>query len=170
MKKEKSEKHNKKKKYEIRDINYTIICNSNNNKEIKDKIINKDTCDKYNVNNDNNTKNIDNLINKENGKLNENKKSNYGNLNEKILVQINNLNYMLSRGKVIDLIELTGDSKKFLLRSFTSGIAKGIGAGIGFSIVTALIIYLLQKIIKLNIPVISQYISDIIEIVQNTKN
>lgn len=146
MKKEKLVKNNKKKKHEIRDINYTIICNSNNQRN-------------ESVYNENDKKN--NEI--------SSKKSTIEKLDEKILIQMNNLNYMLSKGKVIDLIELTGNSRKFLIRNFTSGIVKGIGAGIGFSIVTALIIYLLQKIIKLNIPVISQYISDIIEIVQKTK-
>lgn len=147
MKKEKLDENNKKKKYEISNINYTIICNSDNK---KDENLNKENT-------------------KRNCKTSEDNKGLIEKLDEKILIQINNLNYMLSKGKVIDLIELTGNSKKFLIRNFTSGIAKGIGAGIGFSIVTALIIYLLQKIIKLNIPVISQYISDIIEIVQSTK-
>lgn len=93
----------------------------------------------------------------------------YKNIEEKLLSQLNKLNYTLSKNKVLDLVELVGNTKKLLIRNFTSGIIKGIGAGIGFSIITAIIIYLLQKIIKLNIPVISKYISDIIEIVQNTK-
>ena len=62
----------------------------------------------------------------------------------KILAQLNNINYILNKNKVLDLIELAGNTKKFL-------------------------IYLLQKIIKLNIPVISEYISDIVEIVQKSK-
>lgn len=91
------------------------------------------------------------------------------NLQENILRQLNKLNYILNRNKILDLIEIAGNTKRFLIRNFMSGIIKGIGVGIGFSIITALIIYLLQKIIKLNIPVISAYISDIIEIVEKTK-
>ena len=91
------------------------------------------------------------------------------NLQENILRQLNKLNYILNRNKILDLIEIAGNTKRFLIRNFMSGIIKGIGVGIGFSIITALIIYLLQKIIKLNIPVISEYISDIIEIVEKTK-
>lgn len=93
----------------------------------------------------------------------------YTNIEARLLNQLSKLNYILSKNKVLDLVELVGNTKKLLIRNFASGIIKGIGAGIGFSIITALIIYLLQKIIKLNIPVISKYISDIIEIVQNTK-
>lgn len=87
-------------------------------------------------------------------------------MEQKILAQLNNINYILNKNKMLDLIELAGNTKKFLIRNFASGIIKGIGIGIGFSIITAFIIYLLQKIIKLNIPVISEYIADIVEIVQ----
>lgn len=93
----------------------------------------------------------------------------YRNLEKKILIQLDRLNYILNRNKVLDLIEIAGNTKKFLIRNFLSGIIKGIGVGIGFSVITALIIYLLQKIIKLNIPVISKYIADIVEIVQKAK-
>ena len=83
-------------------------------------------------------------------------------LEEELLIQLNNLNNTLNKNKVLD-------SRKYLVRNFMSGISKGIGIGIGFSIITALIIYVMQKIIRLNIPVLSQYISDIVEIVERTK-
>ena len=82
---------------------------------------------------------------------------------------LNNLNNTLNKNKVLELIEIAGDSRKYLVRNFMSGISKGIGIGIGFSIITALIVYVMQKIIRLNIPVLSQYISDIVEIVERTK-
>ena len=89
-------------------------------------------------------------------------------LEEQILEYLCRLNYVLNKNKVLDLVELAGNTKKFLIRNFTSGIIKGIGIGIGFSIITALIIYILQQIIKLNIPVIIKYISDIVNIVETT--
>lgn len=89
-------------------------------------------------------------------------------LEEQILEYLCKLNYILNKNKVLDLVEIAGNTKKFLIRNFTSGIIKGIGIGIGFSIITAIIIYILQKIIKLNIPVISKYISDIVNIVETT--
>lgn len=90
-------------------------------------------------------------------------------LEEKLLIQLNNLNNILNKNKVLDLIEIAGNSRKYLARNFMSGISRGIGIGIGFSIITALIVYVMQKIIRLNIPVLSQYISDIVEIVERTK-
>ncbi len=82
---------------------------------------------------------------------------------------IQNLNDTLRRNKIIELSEIIGNWKKLLWRNLLSGIAKGVGIGVGFSIVTAIIIIILQRIITLNIPIISQYIADIIEIVQLNK-
>lgn len=91
-------------------------------------------------------------------------------INDKLLGKlesnIENLNNSLSKNKILELSEIIGSWRKLLLRNFVSGISKGVGIGIGFSIVTAIIVIILQRIITLNIPVISQYIADIIEIVQ----
>lgn len=90
-------------------------------------------------------------------------------IEEKLLAELVKINNQIYEGKVLDMAELLGNPKKMLLRNFTSGLIKGIGVGIGFSIITAIIIYAVQKIIKLNIPVISEYIADIVEIVQKNK-
>lgn len=87
-------------------------------------------------------------------------------IEQKLLIELNKLNSVFYEKRIIELMEIMGNTRKFFIRNFTSGIVKGIGVGVGFSIITAFIIYLLQKIIKLNIPIISKYISDIIEIVQ----
>ena len=87
-------------------------------------------------------------------------------LEEIMLIQLARINYNLRKNKILDLMELTGRPVKLMLRNFTSGIFKGIGFGIGFSIVTGIIIYFVQKIIVLNIPIISEYIADIVEIVK----
>ena len=83
--------------------------------------------------------------------------------------QIDKLNYNLNKNKFIDLIEILGNKKEIIFRNLFSGICKGIGIGIGVTLVTAVIIVILQKIIKLNIPIISEYITDIVEIVEKTK-
>lgn len=84
--------------------------------------------------------------------------------------QIDKLNYNLNKNKFIDLIEILGNKKEIIFRNLFSGIWKGIGIGIGVTLVTAVIIVILQKIIKLNIPIISEYITDIVEIVEKTKS
>lgn len=88
---------------------------------------------------------------------------------EYIYKSINELNYILTKNNVIDFAELLGNKKEMIIRNFIAGIFKGMGIGIGFTIITAIIIYILQKIVKLNIPIIGQFIADIIDVVQKSR-
>ncbi len=90
-------------------------------------------------------------------------------LEKQLLKNIEKLNFVLARNNVIELVELLGNKKQLLIRNLITGIAKGIGIGIGFTILTAILLMILQKIVTLNIPVIGDYISDIVEIVENKK-
>ena len=88
---------------------------------------------------------------------------------EKLMKNIDELNFVLTKNNLIDLAEILGNRKEMLIRNIIAGIAKGIGIGIGFSLLTAVLIFLLQKIVTLNIPVIGDYITDIIEIVEGNR-
>lgn len=93
------------------------------------------------------------------------KKKLYCELNKKL----DDLNYLLTKNKILELAELLGNKKELLLRNIWSGIAKGIGIGIGVTIITAIILIILQKIVTWNIPIIGEYIADIVDIVQNSR-
>ena len=89
---------------------------------------------------------------------------------EKLLLEnIDKLNKSLQRNNFLDLVELLGDRKMLFIRNFSSGIFKGIGIGIGVTLITAILLILLQKIVALNIPVIGEFIADIVDIVQNNR-
>jgi hypothetical protein len=51
--------------------------------------------------------------------------------------------------------------------NFWSGLVRGFGMAIGFTVLTALVLYGLQKIVLLNMPWIGDFISDIVNIVEN---
>ncbi|MBR1802395.1 MAG: hypothetical protein IJ777_00225 [Clostridia bacterium] len=87
-------------------------------------------------------------------------------LEKQLTQEIEQLNFSLSKNNILDLAELLGNPKKMLIRNFMAGISKGIGIGIGFTILTAILVYILQRIVALNIPVIGDYISDIVKIVE----
>ena len=86
-----------------------------------------------------------------------------------ILKNLVKLNKTLTRNNILELAELLGNKRKLLVRNLITGISKGIGIGIGFTILTAIIVIILQKIVTLNIPVIGEYIADIVEIVERSK-
>ena len=85
---------------------------------------------------------------------------------KKLLIKIDELNEKLIEGNFVDMVALLGDRKKLLLTNLTAGISRGIGIGIGVTLITAILIFTLQRIVKLNIPVIGEYISDIADIVE----
>lgn len=88
-------------------------------------------------------------------------------LEEKLNNNLEKLNCSLEKSNIFDLMELLGSKRKLFVRNFISGISKGIGIGIGFTVLTAILIIILQKIVTLNIPVIGDYIADIVDIVQS---
>ena len=89
----------------------------------------------------------------------------YEELNQKL----DRLDYIFTKNNVIDLIEVLGNRKSLFFRNVFSGIGKGIGIGIGVTVITAVLVILLQKIVTLNIPVIGEYIADIIDIVEKSR-
>lgn len=86
-----------------------------------------------------------------------------------LLKQIDNLNKNLFESNLLDIAQLLGNRKKLLITNFVAGISRGIGIGIGVTIITAILILLLRKIVSLNIPIIGEYIADIVEIVQRSR-
>lgn len=88
-------------------------------------------------------------------------------LEEKLNKNLEKLNYSLEKSNIFDLMELLGNKRKLFVSNFISGVSKGIGIGIGFTVLTAILIIILQKIVTLNIPVIGDYIADIVKIVES---
>ena len=78
------------------------------------------------------------------------------------------LTQMLQNMNIHDSLYILGSKKEIIKRNILAGIARGIGGGIGFTVITAIIIYFLQKIVRLNIPIIGEYIKDIVDLVQRT--
>ncbi len=87
----------------------------------------------------------------------------------KINKKIDKINNTLEKSKIIEMSYIIGNKKEILKRNFMAGIAKGIGIGIGVSLITTLIVYILRKIIMLNIPIIGDYIADVIDIVEKSR-
>ena len=75
----------------------------------------------------------------------------------------------LEKKNIEELVYILGTKKEIVKRNFIAGIFRGIGVGIGVTVVTAIIIYFLQRLVRLNLPGIGKFISDIVEIVEGMK-
>lgn len=82
---------------------------------------------------------------------------------------INKLIKTMEKANLVELNYILGNKKEIIIRNLFAGISRGIGIGMGVTIITAIIIILLNKIVKLNIPIIGEYIADIVEIVQKSR-
>ena len=82
---------------------------------------------------------------------------------------INNLIETFQKSNIEEWTYILGSKKEIIKRNLIAGIFRGVGIGIGVTIITAILIILLQKIVALNIPIIGEYIADIVEIVQKSR-
>ncbi len=85
---------------------------------------------------------------------------------KKLSQNIDKLNKILEEKNMQELIYILGNKKEIVKRNLYAGISRGVGIGIGVTIITAILIILLQRMVTLNIPIIGEYIAQIVEIVE----
>ncbi|WP_334071884.1 MULTISPECIES: DUF5665 domain-containing protein [Paenibacillus] len=72
----------------------------------------------------------------------------------------------LEKSRIAEYTALLNRPWRLLLLNLLSGTARGVGIAIGFTFFAATIIYVLQVLGALNLPIIGDYIADIVRIVQ----
>lgn len=72
----------------------------------------------------------------------------------------------MERLNLAEYVEMLHDPKKLFWTNFLAGIARGLGMAVGFTILGALVVYFLQYVVRLNLPVISDFIADVIRMVR----
>lgn len=89
-------------------------------------------------------------------------------LGKKINKKIDSINEKIERSRIFEMSYIIGSRKEIIKRNLLAGIARGVGVGIGITLISAILIYFLQRLIRLNIPVVGDYIADIVSIVQKS--
>ncbi|MDQ0493040.1 MULTISPECIES: DUF5665 domain-containing protein [Paenibacillus] len=72
----------------------------------------------------------------------------------------------MERTRIADYALLLNRPWRLLWLNLISGISRGVGIALGFTFFAATIIYVLQVLGALNLPIIGDYIADIVRIVQ----
>jgi len=72
----------------------------------------------------------------------------------------------LEKAQFLQFIEYTQNRKRMFWNSVLLGIARGLGAAIGFSILGALLWYVLQEAARSSIPILGEFVSEIVKIVE----
>ena len=90
--------------------------------------------------------------------------------NKSLEEKISKLAYTLEKAQISDYVSLLENPKKLLYLNFLAGVSRGLGMAIGFTLLGALALYMLQKIVMLNLPLISDFIADIVRMVREESN
>ena len=85
-------------------------------------------------------------------------------------VKVDELIMAMEKMKLAEYVEYLHNTRKMLAINLMAGIARGLGMAIGFTILGAVVLYLLQKIVLLNLPLIGNFIADIVEMVNEHMN
>lgn len=78
----------------------------------------------------------------------------------------NELAQQMEKSRIAQYTELLHSPWRLIWLNILSGTARGLGIALGFTFFAATIIYVLQVLGALNLPIIGDYIADIVRIVQ----
>ena len=84
-----------------------------------------------------------------------------------INARLDDISTNMAKMGIAEYVEMLNNPRRLFVTNFWAGLARGFGMAIGFTILAALVIYILQTIVVLNMPVIGNFIADIVNIVVN---
>lgn len=84
--------------------------------------------------------------------------------------KVDELVLLLEQANIAGYVELLRDRKRLITTNLLSGMARGVGIGIGFLVFTTALVLILQKLGALNLPIIGDFIAEIVKIVQAQLN
>lgn len=79
---------------------------------------------------------------------------------------VRSVSQQLERMRIAEYALLLNKPWRLLWLNLISGLSRGLGIALGFTFFAATIIYVLQVLGALNLPIIGDYIADIVRIVQ----
>lgn len=83
----------------------------------------------------------------------------------KLEEKIHQLAIAMEKMKIAEYIEYINNTRRLLFVNFIAGLARGFGMAIGFTVLAALVLYMLQKLVILNLPLIGDAIAHIVKLV-----
>jgi len=81
--------------------------------------------------------------------------------------QVSRLLQEIDKFNMAEYMELLNNPRRFFWLNFLGGLARGLGAALGATILAAFAIYILQRVVVLNVPLIGGFVAEIVRIVQN---
>ncbi|OXS62805.1 hypothetical protein B1A99_00730 [Cohnella sp. CIP 111063] len=80
--------------------------------------------------------------------------------------KLERLSIDMEKAQLKEYVNLMHRPWQLIFKNFIAGTARGVGIALGFTFFAATIVYLLQLLGALNLPIVGDYIADIVRIVQ----
>ena len=85
---------------------------------------------------------------------------------ERLEKKLDDIGLGMEKMKIAEYVSCLEHPRRFIWTNFLGGVAKGLGTIIGLTVVAAGLVYFLQFLLRLNLPLISVYIADFIKLIQ----
>ncbi|MDN5331602.1 MAG: hypothetical protein PWP45_827 [Tepidanaerobacteraceae bacterium] len=89
------------------------------------------------------------------------------NLLRELSLKIDELSAEIEKLNLSEYLELFRNPKRLLYLNFLAGVARGFGMAVGFTLLGTFVLYILQRVVILNLPVIGDFIAELVRIVQD---
>lgn len=86
--------------------------------------------------------------------------------NEEMAKRMNDYMDALERLKLPEYIRYLDDRKRFIRTQLVAGLLRGVGMAIGFTLLGAVIVLILQRLAQQNLPLIGNFLVEVVEFVQ----
>ncbi len=81
--------------------------------------------------------------------------------------KIAKLTQAMEATNLAEYVEMVRSPWRMAWINFIAGLARGVGIAIGFTLLAAVVVYLLRQLAILNLPLIGNFIAEIVKIVQD---
>ena len=82
-----------------------------------------------------------------------------------LLDRIGELSQRMEKFNLAEYIDLLNNPRRYLMVNFLAGLFRGFGIALGMTLLGALILWFLQRLVRLNLPIIGDFIADLVRIV-----
>lgn len=87
-------------------------------------------------------------------------------MNRFLIDRIERLAGNVEKLRLSEYLQYVSDTRRLIWVNFVSGVARGFGFAVGFSLLGALFIVLLQRMAVDSLPVIGEFLAEVIRIVE----
>lgn len=82
-----------------------------------------------------------------------------------LVEQVDELSRHLEKFNLAEYLNLLNRPGRYLMLNFLGGLSRGFGIALGFTLLGALVLWALQRLVMLNLPLIGDFIADLVRIV-----